>query len=114
MNENNKSFYPSDVFEFIHHSKYGCHDLKGLNIQGRALSYMHHGLMQLSSQQCGWLRMENPCAQCSGYLISLPLLCEIICMVVNWIGSDIDMVYSVLWKSLSWKIIFLRCKSWVG
>jgi hypothetical protein len=31
MNENNKSFYPSDVFEFIHHSKYGCHDLKGLN-----------------------------------------------------------------------------------
>jgi hypothetical protein len=30
MNENNKSFYPSDMFEFIHHPKYGCRDLKGL------------------------------------------------------------------------------------
>jgi hypothetical protein len=30
MNESNKSFYPSDMFEFIHHPKYGCHDLKGL------------------------------------------------------------------------------------
>jgi hypothetical protein len=32
MNENNKSFYPSDMSEFIHHPKYGCHDLKGLAI----------------------------------------------------------------------------------
>jgi hypothetical protein len=32
MNENNKSFYPSDMFEFIHHLEYGCHNLKGLNI----------------------------------------------------------------------------------
>jgi hypothetical protein len=31
MNENNKSFYPSNMFEFIHHSEYGCHDLKGLS-----------------------------------------------------------------------------------
>jgi hypothetical protein len=30
MNENNKSFYPSDMFEFIHHPKYGCRDLRGL------------------------------------------------------------------------------------
>jgi hypothetical protein len=30
MNENNKSFYPSDMFEFIHHPKYGCRDLKGV------------------------------------------------------------------------------------
>jgi hypothetical protein len=30
MNENNKSFYPSEIFEFIHHPEYGCHDLKGL------------------------------------------------------------------------------------
>jgi hypothetical protein len=31
-NENNKSFYPLDMFEFIHHPEYGCHDLKGLNL----------------------------------------------------------------------------------
>ena len=30
MNENNKSFYLSDMFEFIHHPKYGCCDLEGL------------------------------------------------------------------------------------
>jgi hypothetical protein len=30
MNENNKFFYPLDMFEFIHHPEYGCHDLKGL------------------------------------------------------------------------------------
>jgi hypothetical protein len=30
MNENNKSFYPSDMFEFIHHPKYGYRNLKGL------------------------------------------------------------------------------------
>jgi hypothetical protein len=30
MNERNKSFYPSNMFEFIHHPKYGCRDLKGL------------------------------------------------------------------------------------
>jgi hypothetical protein len=30
MNENNKSFYPSCMFEFIHHPKYGCHNLKRL------------------------------------------------------------------------------------
>jgi hypothetical protein len=30
MNENNKSFYPLTMFEFIHHPKYGCRDLKGL------------------------------------------------------------------------------------
>jgi hypothetical protein len=29
MNENNKFFYPSDMFEFIHHPEYGC--LKGLS-----------------------------------------------------------------------------------
>jgi hypothetical protein len=29
MNEN-KSFYPLDMFEFIHHPEYGCHELKGL------------------------------------------------------------------------------------
>jgi hypothetical protein len=30
MNENNKSFYPLDMFEFIHYPEYGCRDLKGL------------------------------------------------------------------------------------
>jgi hypothetical protein len=30
MNENNKSIYPLDMFEFIHHPKYGCHDHLGL------------------------------------------------------------------------------------
>jgi hypothetical protein len=25
MNGNNKSFYPRDMFEFIHHPKYGYH-----------------------------------------------------------------------------------------
>jgi hypothetical protein len=30
MNENNESFYPSDMFEFIHNPEYGCRDLKGL------------------------------------------------------------------------------------
>jgi hypothetical protein len=30
MNDHNKSFYPLDMFEFIHHPEYGCHDLKGL------------------------------------------------------------------------------------
>jgi hypothetical protein len=34
MNENNKSFYPSNMFEFIHHPEYGCHDLKGLSHEG--------------------------------------------------------------------------------
>jgi hypothetical protein len=32
MNESNKSFYPSDMFEFIHHPEYGCRDLKGLRL----------------------------------------------------------------------------------
>jgi hypothetical protein len=32
MNDHNKSFYPLDMFEFIHHPEYGCHDLKGLNL----------------------------------------------------------------------------------
>ena len=36
MNENNKSFYPSDMFEFIHHPEYGCCNLKGLS-HARAL-----------------------------------------------------------------------------
>jgi hypothetical protein len=36
MNENNKSFYSSDMFEFIHHPKYGCCDLKGLNVYRRS------------------------------------------------------------------------------
>jgi hypothetical protein len=31
MKDYNKSFYPSDMFEFIHHPKYGCCDLKGLS-----------------------------------------------------------------------------------
>jgi hypothetical protein len=33
MNENNKSFYTSDMFEFIHHLEYGCSDLKGLTME---------------------------------------------------------------------------------
>jgi hypothetical protein len=33
MNENNKSFYPSNMFEFIYHPEYGCRDLKGLNLE---------------------------------------------------------------------------------
>jgi hypothetical protein len=31
MKTTNKSFYPLDMFEFIHHPKYGCQDLKGLS-----------------------------------------------------------------------------------
>jgi hypothetical protein len=31
MNENNKSFFPRDMFQFIHHPKYGCRDHLGLN-----------------------------------------------------------------------------------
>jgi hypothetical protein len=30
MNEYNKSFYPSNMFEFIYHPEYGWRDLKGL------------------------------------------------------------------------------------
>jgi hypothetical protein len=30
MYENDKSFYPSNMFEIIHHPEYGCCDLKGL------------------------------------------------------------------------------------
>jgi hypothetical protein len=30
MKENNKSFYPLDMFEFVHHLEYRCCDLKGL------------------------------------------------------------------------------------
>jgi hypothetical protein len=26
VNENNNLFYPLDMFEFIHHPKYECHD----------------------------------------------------------------------------------------
>jgi hypothetical protein len=33
MNENNKSFYPSNMFEFIHHPEYGCRNLKGLRCE---------------------------------------------------------------------------------
>jgi hypothetical protein len=32
MNENNKSFYPLDMFEIIHHPDHGCRNLKGLNL----------------------------------------------------------------------------------
>jgi hypothetical protein len=35
MNENNKSFYPLNIFEFIHHPEYGCLDLKGLSTFGQ-------------------------------------------------------------------------------
>jgi hypothetical protein len=35
MNENNKSFYPSDMFEFIHHPEYGCRNLKELKFLKR-------------------------------------------------------------------------------
>jgi hypothetical protein len=37
MNENNKSFYPSNMFEFIHHPEYGCRDLKGLNTKPKTM-----------------------------------------------------------------------------
>jgi hypothetical protein len=37
MNEKYKAIYPLDMFEFIHHPKYGCHDLKGLRTM-----YGHH------------------------------------------------------------------------
>jgi hypothetical protein len=30
MNQISKSFYSRDMFEFIHHPKYGCHDYYGL------------------------------------------------------------------------------------
>jgi hypothetical protein len=30
MNENSKSFYPRDMFKFIHHPKYGCYSPYGL------------------------------------------------------------------------------------
>jgi hypothetical protein len=31
IKENNKSFYPLDMFEFIYHPGYGCCNLQGLN-----------------------------------------------------------------------------------
>jgi hypothetical protein len=48
MNENNKSFYPLDMFEFIHHPEYGCRDIKGLksthtqNLEYPNISSMGH------------------------------------------------------------------------
>jgi hypothetical protein len=43
-NENNKSFYPRDMFEFIHHPKYGCCDHKRLKftfIKNDVNSYLY-------------------------------------------------------------------------
>jgi hypothetical protein len=49
MNENNKSFYRSDMFEFIHHPKYGCHDLKGLkNLFGFTFLKVYQEVEKLS------------------------------------------------------------------
>ena len=31
IKENNKSFYPLDMFEFFYYPEYGCCNLKGLN-----------------------------------------------------------------------------------
>jgi hypothetical protein len=31
IKENDKSFYPLDMFEFFYHPRYGCCNLKGLN-----------------------------------------------------------------------------------
>jgi hypothetical protein len=52
-----------------------------------------HGLMQLSTQQCGLLRLKSPFTQCPGYLIFFPLLCDILCMVIHWIKIKVDKVY---------------------
>jgi hypothetical protein len=39
MNENNKSFYTLNMFEFIYHPEYGCRNLKGLMNQGKGSSW---------------------------------------------------------------------------
>jgi hypothetical protein len=47
MNENNKCFYPSDMFEFIHHLEHGCPDLKGLNLvlEGSSKNKKNKGIL---------------------------------------------------------------------
>jgi hypothetical protein len=50
MNENMKSFYPSYMFEFIHHPKYGCYNLKGLIWSSHFLgSFAPHFQIKLST-----------------------------------------------------------------
>jgi hypothetical protein len=44
MNENNKSFYPSNMFEFIHHPEYGCRDFKGLKAEGQGHTELEIGV----------------------------------------------------------------------
>jgi hypothetical protein len=69
MNENNKSFYPSYMFEFIHHPKYGCRNLKGLTwkvkekdniIESNAAKENRDKLTSLSLNQCFFLRGISP------------------------------------------------------
>jgi hypothetical protein len=49
MNENNKSFYPLDMFEFIHHPENGCCNLKGSLGEVKTISRQEnratHGVM---------------------------------------------------------------------
>jgi hypothetical protein len=49
MNENNKSFYPLGMFEFIHHPKYGCRNLKGLMYWYKYIYLIFHNLAPTSS-----------------------------------------------------------------
>jgi hypothetical protein len=44
MNENNKSFYPLNMFEFIHHPKFGCRDLKGLKLSSNPTEVLKYKL----------------------------------------------------------------------
>ena len=46
MNEYNKSFYPLDMFKFIHHLGYGCRDLKGIKNILEHISINYFGKIQ--------------------------------------------------------------------
>jgi hypothetical protein len=49
MNGNNKSFYPSDMFEFIHHPEYGCRHLKELKLKDMVMLEIN---LNLHSNHC--------------------------------------------------------------
>jgi hypothetical protein len=60
-----------------------------------------HGLMQLSTQQCGLLRLKSPFTQCPGYLIFFPLLCDILCLFLEEFDLE-DYIFKI--QELIWAI----------
>jgi hypothetical protein len=65
MNENNKSFNPSDMFEFIHHPEYGCRDLKGLRVFNITILKPEVSFVICHIQRignfCQFVTLFNPC-----------------------------------------------------